>query len=234
MEKSGGIVDTGVYSTSLLPVDLWKCFDPSIEQWFNSGMLQMFNFNRDEAGYVFRRLLKEIGVCERSELPSSGEDESLEKTLLVGITCWAIAYNHGVDYNKWTLPSHDEDDQEKWAACALHFSTKLRSTLEASGQSATHVWMVCILIETMAVRAGLGSVDTDLKQCNENYAQALRTAYHDVRLQAVNADVAAIFAEALMQLRPWKLWEKLDDGQVRQCGRVYTCTQRHLYSLSCC
>lgn len=147
-------------------------------------MLQMFNFNRDEAGLVFRRLLKELGVLESTGLPKyflcnvwarswwyrepkqdffwvlpchtwlvplstrfacgfmnnthtigfgrRDEVESPAKTLLVGITCWAIAYNHGVDYNKWTLPAHDEEEQAKWATCALRTVSSMHNIVQGS------------------------------------------------------------------------------------------------------
>lgn len=101
---------------------------------------------------------------------------------------WGMAYAHGPNYNNTEMTP--EAAAEAFAALEL--------AGDARGCSATEK----ALIEAFEARHPTADVG-DQDRRNRDYADAMRALRRD---RPDDADIAAMTAEALMQLRPWKLW----------------------------
>ena len=104
-----------------------------------------------------------------------------------------IAYNRAADYNNPDGMDYGEGFKEAQKALDLARHSPLtdweRDLIEA--QVHRFCWPVC---------------SKPLEELNRNYVNAMRPVYQ--RFGGNDADIAALFGEALMILAPWKLWTK--------------------------
>jgi tetratricopeptide (TPR) repeat protein len=106
---------------------------------------------------------------------------------------WGFAYVLGPNYNAGMEPDHYER-----AYAAAQRALKLAPKASPKEQA---------LIRAMAQRYVEKPVD-DRSTLDQAYAQAMKQAYEQF---PEDGDVATLYAEALMDLHPWDLWEA--DGQ---------------------
>src|SRR5206468_7855326 len=102
---------------------------------------------------------------------------------------WGVAIANGPHINNAIVPP--ERAKAAWTAL-----TKARET-SAKGSATEQA-----LIAALAKRYADPQPD-DRKPLDEAYAAAMRDVY---RKSPADADVGALFAEAMMDLRPWDLW----------------------------
>lgn len=103
---------------------------------------------------------------------------------------WGFAYVLGPNYNA----GMDKDNYERaYAAIAKAQALKTSCTAKEQG-----------LIEAMALRYTAAPVD-DRAPLDKAYSDAMRTL---ATAHPADADIAALFAESLMDQHPWDLWEK--------------------------
>ncbi|UFR00292.1 hypothetical protein KBP30_03450 [Streptomyces sp. Go40/10] len=152
---------------------------PEAQAWFDRGLTWTYAFNHEEAARCFEAAAAADPGCAMAE--------------------WGLAYALGPNYNKpWEF--FDEDDLERTVERA-HAAVR-RAQAKAAG--ATPVEQA--LIGALQARYPRASVP-DAGDCpvwNTAYADSMRAVY---RLAGDDPDVAALYADALMNLTPWQLWD---------------------------
>jgi tetratricopeptide (TPR) repeat protein len=156
---------------------------PEAQRWFDRGLLWCYGFNHEEAVRCFTRAAEADPRC--------------------AMAYWGIAYASGCNYNKpWEAFREDE------LQAAL---PAIRSATEAAlAHLATASPVEQALIRALTRRH---SPDAPGPQAfsawNDTYAAAMRevhAAFPD------DLDVCSLFAEALINRTPWRLWD-LASGQ---------------------
>ena len=109
---------------------------------------------------------------------------------------WGLAYALGPNYNK---PWEAFDPVEK-ASCVSRARAALAAASRAAGASATER----ALVRALAARYPAAEPAGDCAAWNLAYAGAMRDVY---RAYPDDLDVATLFADALMNLAPWALWD---------------------------
>jgi len=147
------------------------------ELWFNRGLIWTYGFNRAEAVTCFSNAISADPRC--------------------AMAYWGLAHSSGAYYNKsWSL--FDPKD--------------LRQSLQRSSDAAQKAFdlregcspLEKALIEAVQRRYAAASADEDLSKRDKVYADAMQRVYDE---HGEDLDVAALCAEALMNLTPWNLWD---------------------------
>ncbi len=150
--------------------------------WFDRGLVWCYGFNHEEAVRCFQRAVELDPGCAMAH--------------------WGIAYAIGPNYNKdW--PAFGADELVDAVAMAHRSVGSALSLLD-------HVEPVeRALIEALQHRFPADTPAEDCAAWNDAYAAAMR----DVRSRFPgDADVATLFAEALVGRTPWQLWN-LETGE---------------------
>ncbi len=114
---------------------------------------------------------------------------------------WGLAYALGPNYNKpWEIFDKEELERNLREARAAIGSAKQQSAaVERPGVEAA-------LVDAVGWRyqESDGSGQVDRSRWNVDYAKAMEDVYHRF---SDDLDVAALYADALMNLTPWSLWD---------------------------
>jgi tetratricopeptide (TPR) repeat protein len=153
----------------------------SSQRWFDRGLIWTYGFNHEEAIECFRRAIEEDSNC--------------------ALAFWGLAYASGPNYNKpWEV--FDEEDFLKTVIKA-EVAAKEARLREASASPLEQA-----LIEALQSRypADLSRKydQDDFKAWNQSYADAMGKVYTSF---PDDLDVATLFADALMNVTPWGLWD---------------------------
>ncbi|KAL3435795.1 hypothetical protein BDV09DRAFT_166721 [Aspergillus tetrazonus] len=153
--------------------------NPSAQTWFNRGLTWVYTFNHKEAVTCFEQAIAHDELC--------------------AIAYWGLAYALGPNYNfTWEFFGEDLNDI-------------VRRTYEASkkaqdlAQSATPIEQA--LIKAIQARFASDKPAENMEHYasrNRAYADAMEKVYHAF---GDDLDVAALYADSLMSLMPWKLWD---------------------------
>lgn len=149
--------------------------------WFDRGLVWTYAFNHDEAIACFQQAIDQDPDCS--------------------LAYWGLAYASGPNYNKpWEF--FDQDDFVKTVQKAHDAAIKARAvSLFASP-------LEKVLIEALQSRypSDLSPKfdQDDFNSWNQLYAGAMRTVYEQF---PDDLDVATLFADALMNVTPWGLWD---------------------------
>ncbi len=147
------------------------------QTWFDRGLVWMYGFNHEEAIACFERVLVADPACVLAR--------------------WGIAHAIGPNYNKgWEFFSPDE------RVAAL--SRAHQALADANAHCATAMPMERAMLDALAHRFPTDPTIEDYGPWNDAFATAMRTVHAAF---ADDLDVVAIFAEALMNRTPWKLWD---------------------------
>jgi tetratricopeptide (TPR) repeat protein len=150
---------------------------PEAQAWFTRGLVWTYSFNHEEAAACFERAIASDPGC--------------------ALAYWGLAYALGPNYNKqWE--SFDPADLSSSVARA-HAATA-EAVSRAPGASDVERALVGALVSRYPSAEPTG----DCSAWNAAYAAAMRHVY---RAYPDDLDVAALFAEALMNLTPWALWD---------------------------
>ncbi|KAL7422616.1 hypothetical protein Q5752_003264 [Cryptotrichosporon argae] len=119
---------------------------------------------------------------------------------------WGLAYALGPNYNKpWEM-----FDPIDLAATLDRIRETLARTKDLEGDG-----LAMQLVVALSARYGAGGGD-DFTQWSTAYADAMVTVYE---AHSDDADVAALYADALMNLAPWDLWD-ITTGEPRSAPRT--------------
>ena len=147
--------------------------------WFDRGLVWTYAFNHEEAIRCFERALEHDPDC--------------------AMAYWVVAYAIGPNYNK----AWDAFDPVELVETVDRASTATSHALERlAGTSPVEE----ALIRAIAFRYPAAQIPPDFAAWTTGYAQAMRGVYHD---HAGDLDVATLFADALMNITPWQLWDQL-------------------------
>lgn len=145
--------------------------------WFDRGLAWCYGYNHDEAVFCFQQAAKADPKCLMAQ--------------------WGIAYAAGPNYNKqWK--AFDVVDLRKSLKIA-HAATLKAQKL---GEKATAAERA--LAGALLKRYPDSNPDIVTPIWNDDYAAAMRDVY---RAHGDDLDVAALFAEAIMNRTPWALWD---------------------------
>lgn len=151
---------------------------PAAQLWFDRGLVWAYAFNHEEAGRCFSRALAEDPGC--------------------AMAYWGLALVLGPNYNK---PWEFFDETELADAVARAYEAALQAAaLSGSGSEVERA-----LIEALVARYPENVLAGDGSEWNRGYADAMRDVF--ARFPD-DLDVAALFADALMNATPWALWDR--------------------------
>jgi tetratricopeptide (TPR) repeat protein len=154
--------------------------------WFDRGLIWTFAFNHEEAVTCFKKAIHDDPEC--------------------AIAYWGLAYAVGPNYNK---PWDSFDGQDLHASLKEAHQAAKRAK-DVAVDRATPVERA--LIEAVQYRYpsptlteyGSKSEEEMFSAWNINYAEKMGLVYNKY---PDDLDIAALYADALMNLTPWKLWD---------------------------
>jgi len=154
------------------------------QTWFDRGLVWCYSFNHEAALQCFER--------------------AIEYDANFVMPYWGIAYAIGPNYNKsWRL--FTQDDRESTVAKALH---ALRVPKDAAMKISPLEEALITALSTRFPKSK-DDIPEDMSPFNYHYAEAMGTVYQEY---GDDADVASLFADAIMCTRPRQLWN-LDTGE---------------------
>ncbi|KAH8705836.1 TPR domain protein [Talaromyces proteolyticus] len=160
---------------------------PAAQQWFNRGLNWTYAFNHEEAVNCFRRAIASDQECV--------------------LAYWGLAYALGPNYNKpW-----ESFEGRELQNCLSEAYTAVQRASEIINNKAinmtnndTNIMLVeQALIKAIQFRYPSQNPGHDHSIWNVEYANAMRTVCHEY---PNDLDIAALFADALMNITPWNLW----------------------------
>ena len=147
------------------------------QTWFNRGLLWTYGYNHGEAVACFRRALEADPGCAMAH--------------------WGLGYAAGPNYNMpWTL----FDDAGRAEALATGHAAAQAAAAHANGVTD---WEAA-LIHALPARYPQADPVDDMHPWNHDFADAMRDAF---RAHPESHEVRTVFAEALLNLTPWKMWD---------------------------
>ncbi|HLT62294.1 MAG TPA: hypothetical protein VK020_13940, partial [Microlunatus sp.] len=145
--------------------------------WFDRGLVWTYAYHHEEAVACFERAAAADPAC--------------------AMASWGIAYALGPNYNK---PWEFFDQQDLTATVRrTHAAVERAHELAAAATPVERA-----LIGALRSRYPQAAPAEDCSVWNAPYADAMGEAY---RLAPDDLDLAALYAEALMNLTPWRLWD---------------------------
>ena len=167
---------------------------PEAQLWFDRGLLWTYGFNHEEAILCFKQAAEADPKC--------------------AMAYWGIAYAMGPNYNK---PWEAFDEAETSKTLSEAFDATMRATALAGSCTQSEK----DLIEALRQRYQSARLSQNLSAWVDDFAAAMRTVYLN---HGGDADISALFAEAMMNRTPWALWdlasgeaaEGADTEEVRQ------------------
>jgi tetratricopeptide (TPR) repeat protein len=147
------------------------------QRWFDRGLAWTYAFNHEEAVACFEAAAEADPGCAMAH--------------------WGIAYALGPNYNKpWEF--FDTADLTRTV-------DRAHAAVERAGAAAAAATPTeQALIRALRARYPQSRAVADCSVWNRPYAEAMRAVYE---LAPDDPDVAALYADALMNLTPWQLWD---------------------------
>ena len=147
------------------------------QAWFDRGLVWCYGYNHEEALRCFAAAAKADPGCAMAQ--------------------WGLAYAAGPNYNKqWA--AFDALDLKTSLAAARAATLRALSLLDKASPAER------ALIEPLAKRYPSADPTLVTTIWNDDYAAAMREVYRGF---PGDPDVAALFAEAIMNRTPWLLWD---------------------------
>ncbi|MCO4700338.1 hypothetical protein LRR80_06445 [Streptomyces sp. RO-S4] len=150
---------------------------PEAQLWFDRGLMWTYAFNHEEAVACFRRAADADPDCAMAH--------------------WGVAYALGPNYNK---PWEAFDGEELTTTVE-----QTHAAVERAHRAAARATPVeRALVEALRARYPQAHAVEDCSVWNEPYADRMLAVYESA---PGDPDVAALCADALMNLTPWQLWD---------------------------
>jgi tetratricopeptide (TPR) repeat protein len=161
-------------------------------EWVRRGLVWTYAFNHDEAVACFRQAAQADPDC--------------------ALAYWGLAYALGPNYNKpWEAFEPDEASSAVGRAHAAIAMARQRAAGATDAEQA--------LIAALTRRYPQDRPALDWSVWNHAYAEAMRAAYRE---HPADLDVAVLFADALMNLTPWALWNTVTGQPAEGAATVET------------
>ncbi|MEV5440904.1 hypothetical protein AB0K80_33615 [Streptomyces sp. NPDC052682] len=153
------------------------CGSAVAQRWFDRGLMWTYAFHHEEAVACFEKAADADPGC--------------------AMAYWGIAYALGPNYNK---PWEFFDQDELVSTVERTHTAVERAHAETTG--ATPVEQA--LIDALRARYPRSRPVEDCSVWSEAYADRMRQVYD---LAPDDPDIATLYADALMNLTPWQLWD---------------------------
>jgi len=163
---------------------------PEAQVWFDRGLNWIYGFNHAEAIACFNKALKHDPGC--------------------AMAYWGISYAAGPNYN---LPWALYDPAGKAAALAAAYDA-MRGALARADRASP---IEQALIRALRARYPQREAIEDQAPWDAAYADAMRQVFHANR---DDLEVRGVFAEAIMNLTPWKMWDLKTGGVAEGAGTM--------------
>ncbi len=150
---------------------------PDAQRWFDRGLVWTYGFNHEEAVRCFERAIAADAGCAMAH--------------------WGVAYAAGPNYNR----SWDQIDP---TTLGRMLATAVAAVERATGAAAGATPVERALVGAIGARYQSATPAENLWAWSDDYAGAMRAVYAAF---PDDLDVAALFAEALVNRTPWKLWD---------------------------
>ena len=147
------------------------------QSWFDRGLLWTFGYNHEEAVACFQKAIAADPNC--------------------AIAHWGVGYAAGPNYN---MPWYLFDDANRAAALVAGFNASQEALKLTSGLTD---WERALVQALPSRYPQLDLVD-DMAPWNDDFADAMRDAF---KAHPDSLEVRTIFAEALLNRTPWKMWD---------------------------
>jgi tetratricopeptide (TPR) repeat protein len=145
--------------------------------WFDRGLIWSYSFNHEEAAKCFEQAIKSDPHC--------------------AMAYWGLAYTLGPNYNKpWEF--FDDEDLEMTVRRAH------RAAAQAKATTSMALPVEQALIDALQLRYPENHASGDYSTWNRSYSDAMESVYAKF---PDDIDVATLYADALMNLTPWGLWD---------------------------
>ena len=145
--------------------------------WFDRGLLWTFGYNHEEAIACFQKAIEADPDCAMAH--------------------WGLGYAAGPNYN---MPWHLFDKANRAKALATGFDAAQTALGLSDG---LEDWEKA-LVEALPARYPQADLIKDMSPWNDDFADAMRLAFN---AHQDNLEVRTIFAEALLNRTPWKMWD---------------------------
>lgn len=157
------------------------CAHPEAQHWFDRGMAWAFGFHHEEAILCFERALAHDPGCAMAH--------------------WGVGYCNGPNYNFHTANGYYglSAQETGYPSMKLAFEATARATASTAGVSVVER----DLIDALATRYAWPLSDT-APELLLPYAGRMRALHAK---HPADAEVSFAFADALMVLHPWQLWD---------------------------
>lgn len=175
---------------------------PEAQTWFNWGLTWTYCFNHGQAVYCFQQAIAHDADC--------------------AIAYWGIAYAGGPNFNQpWGFFGPDLEGVIK----RTYETSRKAQALAALASPVEKALITAIQARYQSDKvAELSQYDVQ----NRMYADAMEKVYHDFK---EDLDVAVIYADAAMNLSPWKLWN-LETGEPNPGTRTLAAKAALEYALT--
>jgi tetratricopeptide (TPR) repeat protein len=161
---------------------------PDAQLWFDRGLNWLFGFNHAEAIACFQKALERDPAC--------------------AMAYWGISYAAGPNYN---LPWNRYDPAGKAAALAAAYDAMQGALAHAGGASPVEQ----ALIRALPARYPQRLTIEDQSPWDAAYAHAMREVF---RANRNDLEVRHVFAESILNLTPWKMWDLKTGGIAEGAG----------------
>ncbi|KMP01777.1 TPR domain containing protein [Coccidioides immitis RMSCC 2394] len=150
---------------------------PDAQTWFDRGLIWSYAFNHEEAAKCFDQAIAADPGC--------------------AMAYWGLAYSLGPNYNKpWEFFEGRELDT---TVARTH-----RATAQAKANASSASAVERALVDALRFRYQQDHAAEDCSVWNRDYADAMRKVYKEF---PDDLDVTTLYADALMNLTPWQLWD---------------------------
>jgi tetratricopeptide (TPR) repeat protein len=147
-------------------------------RWFNRGLLWAYGFNHEESIRCFEHAVEYDPDCV--------------------MAYWGLAYALGPNYNaQW-----EAFDKQALGRAVMRAHAALA---EAATRADRALPVERALVRALSARFPAAVPPADCAPWSAAYAEGMREAYREY---PDDLDVAALFADALMNLAPWALWDQ--------------------------
>jgi tetratricopeptide (TPR) repeat protein len=163
---------------------------PAAQLWFDRGLNWLYGFNHAEAIACFNRALEHDPDC--------------------AMAYWGISYAAGPNYN---LPWHLYDPAGKAAALAAAYDAMQGALARADRASPVEQ----ALIRALPARYPQRDAIEDQSPWDAAYADAMRRVFG---AHPGDLEVREVFAEAILNLTPWKMWDLRTGGVAEGAGTM--------------
>jgi len=161
---------------------------PEAQRWFDRGLVWTFGYHHEEAIACFRKALEHDAACAMAQ--------------------WGVAYATGPNYNlEWR---HFDPAGKAAALAAAYDATQAAVALADKGTPVERA-----LIEALRARYPQREPIEHQEPWNDAFADAMRKVW---QAHPDDLEVTTIFAEAILNRTPWRMWDLKTGGVAAGAG----------------